>query len=126
MPEAISMNRYFKRTMDKKIYAGVLVAVICFGISACGKGPKPTAFPLLQKLAPANQLFKIDPRQKNIVRAEKGSLFTIEADSFVLPESYRAPEKIELHLIEVTRSLEIAALPVSLEFNRNGRDTLFE
>lgn len=95
--------------------------------AACS--PKATSrkeMPHLAKLRPANQYFRINPAEKNILRAEKGSVFSIEADSFVLPKTYTPGERIEVLLIEATKSLEFAALPVSLEFRHRDRDTLFE
>lgn len=91
-----------------------------------GKASTPAEMPHLSKIRPANQYFHINPAEKNILKAEKGSLFTIAPDSFVLPADYQTGDKIEIHLIEATKSLDFAALPVSLEFQRNGRDTLFE
>ena len=95
--------------------------VVC-GKKRAGQG----GFPLLSKLAPANQYFRIDPAQKNILRADKGSFFTIEADSLILPAPYKPGEKVEIHIIEATRSLEFAAVPVSLEYTNAGKETLFE
>lgn len=91
-----------------------------------GKPSSPVEIPHLSKLRPANQYFHINPAEKNILKTEKGSVFTIAPDSFLLPADYQAGDKIEIHLIEATKSLDFAALPVSLEFRRNGRDTLFE
>lgn len=90
------------------------------------KAPTKKEIPHLAKLRPANQYFRINPAEKNILRSEKGSIFTIEADSFALPKGYAPGEKIEVLLIEATKSLEFAALPVSLEFRHRDRDTLFE
>lgn len=110
----------------KKVVWLLLLCAIPFLF--CGKKRKTTGTlnPLLARLAPANQLFRIDPGQKNILRAEKGSYFTIESDSFTLPDGFGPGEKIDIHIVEVTRSLEFGAVPVSLEFNHKGKDTLFE
>jgi len=101
--------------------------ILVTALAACsGKAPSNREMPHLAKLRPANQYFRINPAEKNILRAEKGSQFTIEADSFVLPKQFKAQDRIEVLLIEATKSLEFAALPVSLEFRHKERDTLFE
>lgn len=101
--------------------------ILVMALAACsGNAPTKKELPHLAKLRPANQYFRISPAEKNILRGEKGSVFTIEADSFVLPKSYAPGEKVEVLLIEATKSLEFAALPVSLEFRHRDRDTLFE
>jgi hypothetical protein len=101
--------------------------ILVTALAACsGKAPAKKEMPHLAKLRPANQYFRINPAEKNILRAEKGSQFTIEADSFVLPKQFNNQDRIEVLLIEATKSLEFAALPVSLEFRDKERDTLFE
>jgi len=77
-------------------------------------------------IQPAHQYFHIDPQVKNILKGEKGSLFTIEPDVFALGSEYKPGDKIEIEIVEVTQPLEFAALPVSLEFNDRGNETLFE
>jgi hypothetical protein len=103
----------------------IVLAIGVLALLSCGKAKKKD-FPHLSKLMPASQYFHIDPAHKSIIRSEKGSTYTIQPDSFVLPNDFVKTEKIEIHLIEATRSLEFAALPVSLEFSKEGRDTLFE
>lgn len=101
--------------------------ILVTALAACsGKAPTKKEMPHLAKLRPANEYFRINPAEKNILRAEKGSQFTIEADSFVLPKQFNNQDRIEVLLIEATKSLEFAALPVSLEFRDKERDTLFE
>jgi len=77
-------------------------------------------------IQPAHQYFHIDPQVKNILKGEKGSLFTIEPDVFAVGSEYKPGDKIEIEIVEVTQPLEFAALPVSLEFNDRGNETLFE
>jgi len=95
-------------------------------IACSHKAPTLDEMPHLAKLRPANQYFRINPGEKNILRAEKGSLFTIAPDSFALPKHFRSGNLIEIHIIEATKSLEFAPLPVSLEFQNGGQSTLFE
>ena len=103
-----------------------MIASSLAGILFCSKSKNKPDFPLLDKLKPANQYFHVNPLEKNLLRAEKGSFFTIEPDSFALPEGYQRGEMIEIHLIEVTKSIEFSALPISLEIEHKGTPTLFE
>lgn len=94
---------------------------------ACKRGnPTKPPIPHLGAIQPAHQYFHIDPNVKNILKGEKGSLFTIEAGVFALGADYQPGEKIAVEIVEVTQPLEFAALPVSLEFNDRGNETLFE
>lgn len=111
----------------KSIHA--IFGFMCLSVLlVCGTKPKKaeSGFPLLDKLQPANQYFHINPLEKNILRGEKGSIFTIDPDSFTLPENFQRGDKLEVHIIEVNKSLEFGAVPVSLEFRNDGADTLFE
>ena len=98
-----------------------LVILACKGVN-----PPARRIPHLGTIQPAHQYFHIDPQVKNILRGEKGSIFTIEPGVFALATDYQPGEKIEVEIVEVTEPLEFAALPVSLEFNDRGNETLFE
>lgn len=106
----------------------VIVGFTAFlALVACKRGnPTKPPIPHLGAIQPAHQYFHIDPNVKNILKGEKGSLFTIEPGVFALGEDYKAGDKIEIEIVEVTQPLEFAALPVSLEFNDGGNETLFE
>lgn len=109
-------------------YCRTIVGFITFlALVACKRGnPTKPPIPHLAALQPAHQYFHIDPNVKNILKGEKGSLFTIEPDVFALGADYKPGEKIAVEIVEVTQPLEFAALPVSLEFNDRGNETLFE
>lgn len=104
------------------------VLFLCLAVLYACKGGNPPArrTPHLGAIQPAHQYFHIDPQVKNMLRGEKGSVFTIEPGVFALSADYQPGEKIEVEIVEVTEPLEFAALPVSLEFNDRGNETLFE
>ena len=104
------------------------VLFLCLAVLGACKGVNPPArrTPHLRAIQPAHQYFHINPQVKNILRGEKGSVFTVEPGVFALSADYQPGEKIEIEIVEVTEPLEFAALPVSLEFNDRGNETLFE
>src|SRR5687767_9041376 len=80
----------------------VKIALAVSGLALCCGKAGMKEIPLLNKLKPANQYFHIDPAGKSIIKAEKGSIFTIEPDTFVLPDNFHKEDKVEIQLIEVT------------------------
>jgi len=93
---------------------------------ACKRGNPTAHIPHLAAIQPAHQYFHIDPNVRNIIKGERGSVFTIQPGVFALGADFKPGDKIEIEIVEVTKPLEFAALPVSLEFNHGGKETLFE